>query len=63
MLQSDDVLSIFASYDGLFEDVGFTIAVYSSISLSWNNALPKAMFTAHVSGFYFFLQLLDGVTI
>lgn len=31
----DSALSFVVSYDGLYEDVGFTVTAYSSFPISW----------------------------
>ena len=45
----DGALSILASYDGAFEDIGFTIAVYSAVAVSWDKPIPRAPFTIKVN--------------
>jgi calpain-7 len=50
-----EALSILASYDGPFEEVGYTVNVYASTSISWDKTVPKAPFTQKVSS-----QLLSG---
>jgi calpain-7 len=45
----DGTLSILASYDGAFEDVGFTISVYSTVAVSWDERIPKGPFTSKVN--------------
>ena len=48
-------LSILASYDGVFEDVGFTLVVYTSASVVWDKTVSQAPFM-HKVGCYCCLE-------
>lgn len=41
-------LSILASYDGPFDEVGFTIKAYSPTAISWDKQIPKVPFSHKV---------------
>ncbi|KAF7979032.1 hypothetical protein HWV62_44019 [Athelia sp. TMB] len=47
---STKALSILASYDGPFEDVGFTLVVYTSATVAWDKTVSQAPFTHKESG-------------
>ncbi|KAI0338367.1 cysteine proteinase [Trametopsis cervina] len=43
-------LDIAASYDGAYDDVGFTLTVYSSAAISWSSAPPVLPYNQKTSG-------------
>lgn len=52
--QDSDALSVLASYDGPFEEIGFTVTVYSSASIAWDKTIPKAPFRGKVTAIRLF---------
>ncbi|EKM60408.1 uncharacterized protein PHACADRAFT_167770 [Phanerochaete carnosa HHB-10118-sp] len=50
VLVSDPSLSLVASYDGPYDDVGFTVMVYSSFPVSWNTEMNVLAYSEKVAG-------------
>ncbi|GBE80774.1 Calpain-like protease palB/RIM13 [Sparassis crispa] len=47
---STTILSLVASYDGDFEDVGFTVTAYSNVALSWIEDSSNAPYSKQIDG-------------
>lgn len=56
-------MSIVISYDGPYDEVGYTVTAYSSASISWDKYIPKTPFTQKVLSMQQFIIHISTYTI